>query len=123
VFQTSIGLFLFVFAPWIADLFTNEPDVLEIGTNCLRILAIGSPAYAVGMIVVQAINGAGDTATPTAIDFVGFWLLQVPLAYWLATAIGLGPNGPFWAIVAAETFITVLGALVFRRGRWKHTIA
>ncbi|MEJ2129045.1 MAG: MATE family efflux transporter [Woeseiaceae bacterium] len=123
VFQTSVGVFLFLSAPWIAGLFTNEPDVLEIGTHCLRILAIGSPAYAVGMIVVQAINGAGDTATPTAIDFVGFWLLQVPLAYWLATEIGLGPNGPFWAIVIAETFITILGAIVFRRGRWKHTIA
>ena len=114
---------MFAFAPWIAGLFTIDAAVLEIGTNCLRILAIGSPAYAVGMIVVQAINGAGDTATPTVIDFIGFWLLQVPLAYWLATDVGLGPNGPFWAIVAAETFITILGALVFHRGRWKRTIA
>lgn len=123
VFQTIVGLVLFTFAPGIADLFTNDPEVLRIGTHCLRILAIGAPAYAVGMIVVQAINGAGDTATPTVIDFVGFWLLQIPLAYYLANNVGLGPNGAFWAIVITETFVTVLGVIVFRRGRWKHTVA
>jgi len=123
VFQTIVGVILLAFAPGIAGLFTDDPDVLRIGTHCLRILAIGAPAYAVGMIVVQAINGAGDTATPTVIDFIGFWVLQIPLAYWLATKVGLGPNGAFWAIVVTETFVTILGVIVFRRGRWKHTVA
>jgi putative MATE family efflux protein len=123
VFQTVVGILLLVFAPGITGLFSNDPEVLRIGTHCLRILAIGAPAYAIGMIVVQAMNGAGDTATPTAIDFVGFWLLQIPLAYWLATDAGLGPDGAFWAIVVGETFVTVLGVIIFRRGRWKHTIA
>ena len=75
------------------------------------------------MIVVQAINGAGDTATPTVINLVGFWLLQLPLAYWLATSAGLGPVGAFTAIVVAESFVTLLGVIIFRRGRWKRTIA
>jgi putative MATE family efflux protein len=123
LFQTIIGLLLLAFAPGIAGLFTNDPEVLRLGTHCLRILAIGAPAYAVGMIVVQAINGAGDTATPTVINFVGFWLLQIPIAYWLATDVGLGPDGAFWAIVIGETFVTILGVIVFRRGRWKHTVA
>jgi putative MATE family efflux protein len=123
VFQTTIGVMLFTFAPVIANWFTNDPDVLRIGTDCLRILAIGAPAYAIGMIVTQAINGAGDTATPTVIDLVGFWLLQIPLAYWLATDMSLAQNGAFWAIVVAETCITVLATIVFRRGRWKRTIA
>lgn len=122
-FQTCIGIFLLTSAPFIAGLFTNDPEVLRIGTDCLRILAIGAPAYAIGMIVTQAINGAGDTGTPTAIDFVGFWLLQIPLAYWLATEMSLDQNGAFWAITIAETFITVLSVIVFRRGRWKRTIA
>ena len=123
VFQTCIGVFLLTTAPFIAGLFTNDPDVLRIGTDCLRILAIGAPAYAIGMIVTQAINGSGDTATPTAIDFVGFWLVQIPLAYWLATTLALEQNGAFWAITIAETLITVLGVIVFRSGRWKRTIA
>lgn len=123
IFQTALGVFLFTMAPVIAGWFTSDADVLRTATDCLRILAIGAPAYAVGMIVVQAINGAGDTATPTVIDFIGFWLFQIPLAYWLATSVGLGPNGAFWAIVATETLVTILGAIVFRRGRWKRTIA
>ena len=123
VFQSCIGIFLLTAAPFIANLFTNDPDVLRIGTDCLRILAIGAPAYAIGMIVTQAINGSGDTATPTAIDFVGFWLVQIPLAYWLATSLSLEQNGAFWAITVAETLITVLAVIVFRSGRWKRTIA
>ncbi len=123
VFQTCIGIILLTSAPFIAGLFTNESDVLRIGTDCLRILAIGAPAYAIGMIVTQAINGSGDTYTPTAIDFIGFWVVQIPVAYWLATARALEQNGAFWAIVIAETLVTVLGVIVFRSGRWKRKIA
>jgi putative MATE family efflux protein len=123
VFMTSLGVLVVAFAPGIAGLFTNDPDVLRYGTSCLRILAIGIPMYAVGMIVTQALNGAGDTTTPTVINFLCFWVLQIPLAYWLATSLSLGPNGVFWAIVVSETLVTVLGVTVFIRGRWKQQVA
>lgn len=123
VFMTSLGILVVTFAPGIAGLFTNDPDVLRYGTSCLRILAIGIPMYAVGMIVTQALNGAGDTTTPTVINFLCFWVLQIPLAYWLATSLSLGPNGVFWAIVVSETLVTILGVTVFRRGRWKQQVA
>jgi len=123
VFMTSLGVLVVTFAPGIAGLFTNDPDVLRYGTSCLRILAIGIPMYAVGMIVTQALNGAGDTTTPTVINFLCFWVLQIPLAYWLATGLSLGPNGVFWAIVVSETLVTILGVAVFRRGRWKQQVA
>ena len=123
VFMTSLGVLVVTFAPGIAGLFTNDPDVLRYGTSCLRILAIGIPMYAVGMIVTQALNGAGDTTTPTVINFLCFWVLQIPLAYWLATSLSLGPNGVFWAIVVSETLVTILGVTVFRRGRWKQQVA
>jgi putative MATE family efflux protein len=123
VFMASLGILVVTFAPGIAGLFTNDPDVLRYGTSCLRILAIGIPMYAVGMIVTQALTGAGDTITPTVINFLCFWVLQIPLAYWLATSLSLGPNGVFWAIVVSETLVTVLGVTVFIRGRWKHQSA
>ncbi len=123
VFMTLVGIIMLLLAVPIADLFTNDADVLHYASICLRILAIGAPAYAIGMIVVQAINGAGDTATPTVINLVGFWLLQLPLAYWLATSAGLGPVGAFTAIVVAESFVTMLGVIIFRRGRWKRSVA
>lgn len=123
IFMTSVGVFVIIFAPGIAGLFTNDADVLRYGTSCLRILAIGIPMYAVGMIVTQALNGAGDTRTPTAINFVSFWILQIPLAYWLATDLALGPNGVFWAMVVSESLVTILGVAVFRRGLWKQQAA
>jgi len=123
VFMTSLGVLVIILAPGIAGLFTSDSDVLRYGTSCLRILALGIPMYAVGMIVTQALNGAGDTRTPTAINFVCFWILQIPLAYWLATGLSLGPDGVFWAIVVSESLVTILGVIVFRRGRWKQQVA
>jgi len=123
VFMVTIGVLLVVLAPGIAGLFSDDPDVLRYGTDCLRILAVGIPMYAIGMIVTQALNGAGDTVSPTLINFVCFWVLQIPLAYWLATDVSLGPNGVFIAIVVSESLVTILSVIVFRSGRWKHAHA
>ena len=123
IFMTSVGFLMLGAAPWITGLFSSDPEVLRYGTNCLRILGIGFPMYAVGMIVIQALNGAGDTARPSLLNFICFWLLQIPLSWWLATRLSLGPNGVFVAIVVSESLLTVLAVLVFRRGTWKHQAA
>jgi len=123
VFMCVIGLLMLLAAPQIAALFSTDPDVLRYGASCLRILGIGYPMYAVGMIMIQSLNGAGDTVTPSILNFVCFWLLQLPLAFFLAETTGLGPNGVFLAIVVSESLLTALSVLVFRRGRWKTQIA
>jgi putative MATE family efflux protein len=119
VFMGVTAVFLFVFATAITGWFTNDADVLRIGTHCLQILALGFPLYAVGMVVVQAMNGAGDTETPMTLNLVSFWLVQIPLAFMLATRTALGPEGAFIAIVVSESLLTVLSVIVFRRGGWK----
>jgi putative MATE family efflux protein len=119
IFMTVLGFAFVAFAPQLVSLFTDDPEIRRYGINCLRILGIGYPMYAVGMIIIQALNGAGDTRTPSFLNFIAFWLIQIPLAYWLATAVGLGPNGVFLAIVFSESALTVLGVLVFRRGNWR----
>lgn len=119
VFMSLLGLVFILLAPQIVGLFSSEPQVLRYGISCLRILGIGYPMYAVGMIIIQAMNGAGDTYTPSILNFICFWLLQIPLAYWLAVPIDLGPNGVFLSIVISESVLTILGVLTFRRGRWK----
>jgi len=119
IFMTTLGGTFFVFAPEIVGLFSADPEILRYGTNCLRILGLGYPMYAVGMIITQALNGAGDTRTPSFLNLIAFWLTQIPLAYWLATSVDMGPNGVFWAIVISESLLTVLGVLVFRRGAWR----
>jgi putative MATE family efflux protein len=121
IFMTAVGIVMIALAPQIVSLFSTEPEVIRYGTSCLRILGVGYPMYAVGMIIIQALNGAGDTTTPSVMNFICFWLLQIPLAYWLATDAGLGPNGVFLAIVIAETVLTALGVLVFRKGKWRSS--
>ncbi len=100
-------------------LFTTEAAVIAYGVSCLRWVSYGYPAYAWGMVMVQSFNGAGDTYTPTVINFFCYWLFQLPLAYFLAHGGGFGATGVFMAITIAEALIAVVGIVVFRRGGWK----
>ena len=119
IFMAAIGIVMIVLAPQIIALFSTEPEVIRYGTSCLRILGVGYPMYAVGMIIIQALNGAGDTATPSVMNLICFWLIQIPLAYWLATAADFGPDGVILAIVIAETILTAMAVIVFRKGKWR----
>ena len=119
IFMTLSGALLIGFAPTIVGWFSNDPEILGYGTVCLRIFGFGYPLWAVGMIVVQALNGAGDTKTPTILNFICFWLIELPLAWTLAFGFSYGPPGIFWATVIAEFMLTVIGYRVFRRGAWK----
>ena len=119
IFMTSAAAVMFVFAQTITGWFALDPEVLRLGTNCLRIIAIGFPLYAIGMVMVQAMNGAGDTETPMTLNLLAFWLVQIPLAFMLATRTPLGANGVFIAEVVAESLLTIMSIIVFRRGGWK----
>ena len=123
VFMAIAGALMLFFAKAITGLFTSDADVLYWGTRCLQILGVGFPMYAVGMVMIQSLNGSGDTATPMVLNFICFWLVQIPLAYGLATQTSLEPNGAFIAIVVSESLLTILAVLVFRRGDWKHNAA
>ncbi len=100
-------------------LFTDEAAVVAVGAQGLRVMALGYAIYAWSMVFPQAFNGAGDTLTPTWINLGCYWALQLPLAWALAVPAGLREDGVFWAVVAAETVAAVVGAVLFRRGRWK----
>jgi len=119
VFMAVLGVVMLVFAPVIMGWFTQDPEALRHGSNCLRILGVGYPVYAAGMIMVQALNGAGDTRSPSIMNLLCFWIIQIPLAWWLATAAGLGPNGVFLSIIVSESLLTVIAVIVFRTGRWQ----
>ncbi len=114
-----IAVLFILFPEFFIRLFIDEPNVVASGAVCLRIISYGYLAYGFGMVMVQAFNGAGDTATPTKINFFCFWILEIPLAWFLALPSGMGEKGVYTAIVIAETMMTVVGILLFRRGRWK----
>jgi putative MATE family efflux protein len=120
IFLGAIGVFMVVFAEPVIRLFTTDPLVVPLAVSCLRILSYGNIGYAYGMVMLQAFNGAGDTVTPTIVNFFGFWLLEIPLAYFLAITLGMHSNGVFWSIVIAEGSIAAAGVVLFKRGRWKR---
>ncbi|HLA56963.1 MAG TPA: MATE family efflux transporter [Flavobacterium sp.] len=103
----------------LAAFFTNDVHVQLVAVKAVRIIALGYIFYGIGMVMINAFNGAGDTWTPTKINFVGFWLFQIPFAYLLAKYFEMGPTGVFIAIPVAETAITITGFILFKRGKWK----
>jgi putative MATE family efflux protein len=120
IFLGAIGVFFIFFAEPTVRLFTSDPAVIPLAATCLRILSYGNIGYAYGMVMLQAFNGAGDTVTPTIVNFFGFWLVEIPLAYFLAIPFHLRSNGVFWSIVVAEGVIAAAGIVLFKRGRWKR---
>lgn len=118
----AVGLACLVFTPAIIGFFTDDPAVLASGVACLRIAAVGFALYAVGMVLIQALNGAGDTDTPTLINLGGFWLFQIPLAWYLTVPTDLGPMGVYLAVLAAESLVALAGIWAFRRGAWQRRV-
>jgi putative MATE family efflux protein len=122
IFLGIVGAVFIVFADPIVGIFTHAAageEVHAYGVDCLRIIACGFLFYAYGMVLTQSFNGAGDTRTPTLINVVVFWLWEIPLAWFLAYTLGLGPRGVFVAAAVAFSTLAVVSAYFFRRGRWK----
>jgi putative MATE family efflux protein len=119
IFLGLVGLLLIVFSEFFVRLFINDPAVITAGSNCLRIISVGFIAYGFGMVLVNALNGAGDTFTPTVINVFCYWLLEIPLAWFLALHSGLNETGVFISIVIAETIMTLTAFWFFRKGNWK----
>ncbi|OUR90886.1 MATE family efflux transporter [Flavobacteriales bacterium 34_180_T64] len=119
IFMGVVSVIYLVFAPEIISWFTIETEVIKNGSLCLRVIAAGYIFYGYGMVIINAFNGAGDTKTPTYINFVCFWLFQLPFAYAFAVTLGYGPLGVFVSITLAEVLIAIVGMIWFKKGRWK----
>lgn len=120
IFMAFVMLLFLFFAEPIVRIFSKEEDVIAYGKLALQIIGSGYIFYGVGMVMIQALNGAGDTRTPTVINFVCFWLLQVPLAYALAITFDLKSIGAIIAIPVAETIIALVAWYYFKKGKWKE---
>lgn len=122
IFMGTVMLFFLLLSKPIVRIFIADPEVQEVGALALQVIGAGYIFYGIGMVMIQALNGSGDTKTPTWINFICFWLFQIPLAYVLAKPLGLGPLGAFIAIPVAETAIAVWTYVIFKRGKWKKVV-
>jgi Na+-driven multidrug efflux pump len=120
LFLGTVGVFFVLFAEPVVRLFISDPEVVALGAACLRIVSYGNLGYAYFMVMMQAFNGAGDTITPTIVNFFGFWLFEIPLAYVLAKPFGMKSNGVFFSIAISESAMAVASAILFKQGRWKQ---
>ena len=119
VFLLSVSVIYYLFAYPMVRLFHDDISVVKYGVSSLKIICLGYVFFAYGMVISQAFNGAGDTKTPTWINFVCFWLLQIPLAYIMSKNLAMGPNGVFWAVAISETVLAIVCIIIFRQGKWK----
>jgi putative MATE family efflux protein len=119
IYMGIVMLISLLGAEYLVAFFTNDPEVQVIAKEAVRIIASGYIFYGLGMVLINAFNGAGDTRTPTWVNLIGFWLFQIPLAYFLAKYLKMGPTGVFIAIPVAETAITIASFILFKKGNWK----
>jgi putative MATE family efflux protein len=120
IFLGCVGIAFILLALQIVHIFSRDPAVVPLAVSALRIVSTGNIGYAYAMVMLQAFNGAGDTVTPTIVNFFGFWVFEIPLAYWLAIHQGMHSNGVYWSIVIAEGSIAVASIILFKQGRWKQ---
>ena len=119
-FMAFVTLVFLLFSPAIIGIYTSDPIVKSYGIQALQIIGTGYIFYGLGMVMMQTLNGAGDTKTPTMINFICFWLIQIPLGYFLAKTMKLGPTGAFLAIPIAETALALIAFCYFKKGKWKQ---
>jgi putative MATE family efflux protein len=119
IYMLCVMIITFAAGHYLLSFFTNDVLIQEVARKALHIMSIGYIFYGIGMVLISTFNGAGDTWTPTWVNFFGFWLFQIPLAYILAKYLNMGPTGVFIAIPVAETGIAIAGYVLFRRGKWK----
>jgi putative MATE family efflux protein len=117
-----VGLILIIFPDFFIRLFIDDDNVVRYGANGLRIISYGFAAYGLGMVLINSFNGSGDTTTPVKINFLVFWLIEIPLAYFLAIVLSFNETGVFTAIVISETLLTIVAWLIFRKGKWKLNV-
>lgn len=120
IYMGIVMLISLIGAEILVAFFTNDPEVRVYAVRAVRIIALGYVFYGIGMVMINAFNGAGDTWTPTKVNVVGFWLFQIPFAYFLAKFLKMGPEGVFIAIPVSETMITIASFILFKRGKWKQ---
>jgi Na+-driven multidrug efflux pump len=119
IFLGIISVFYFFFNDELMGIFTSDSRVISIGAEWLRILSFSFIVYGWWMVSVQAFNGAGDTKTPTYINIVFFWLIQIPLSYLLAVQFEWAHSGIFWGVFFSETSVGLFTLWLFSRGKWK----
>jgi len=119
VFLGMMGIVFYLFPRFFIELFTPDQSIVSNGIQALQVISIGFVFYGLGMVLLNAINGAGDTRTPTLFNLISFWIIEIPIAYFLAIQLGWDQKGVFYSIIVAEMSLTLIAYFWFKQGKWK----
>jgi putative MATE family efflux protein len=119
VFMAFVTVTCLLAGHWTIRQFTTDPKLVTTAQNALQVVTLGYIVYGIGMVILNAFNGAGDSKTPSLINFFGYWCFQIPLAWVLSHQFGYGKNGIFYSIIITETVVMITSLLVFKKGKWK----
>ncbi len=119
IYMIVVTCFVYVFGGAVINFMNTDILARQYAHEALRTISIGYVFFGVGMVMLNAFNGAGDTRTPTMVNLICFWLIQIPLAWFLSQYVFKAPLGIFIAIVISQCLAAVLSLYLFKRGRWK----
>jgi putative MATE family efflux protein len=108
---------------WAEDMvriFNSEPGLVTLTSTFLRISIASMLMMGFMVSLMQCLMGIGDTLPPMLVSMLGFWLVQLPLAYFLPKITDLGVYGVRWALVAGMAAQAVAFMIYFRTGKWKR---
>ncbi len=119
IYMGFVSLLFLFGAEYFVSFITHEPLVIKTAVLALRVITLGYIFYGIGMVMMNAFNGAGDSRTPTIINFFWFWIFQIPVAYFVAIKLNWGEMGIYLSIVVTETLVTLTSMYLFKKGKWK----
>jgi putative MATE family efflux protein len=120
VFMGMVMIIFLCFSNTIIRIFSSDAAVIKFGVQALQTFGSAYVFYGIGMVMTQALNGAGDTKTPTWINFICFWVVQIPLAWYLSKHLDMKATGAFISIPVAETLLALTAWYYFKKGKWKE---
>ena len=121
IFLATLSVLFLFFAEPVVRIFSQDEVVVKNGVLALRVITAGYIFYAYEMVIGQSFNGAGDTITPTVLNFIAFWIIQIPLAYYISQWTNPGSLGVYLAIAISSSILAIMAIVIFRRGKWKLT--
>lgn len=124
-FSVALTVCILLFGSNLLGLFTNTPEIIDMGMRMMRILAVGYVAMAVTQVLNGTMQGAGDTLTPMMISIITTVALRVPIAYtlaWLTRTEAMPQGDPsclYWSLLISWTIGAVFSSVMFRVGKWR----
>ena len=113
------GGLLFLFAPHLMTLFSNDGEVIALGTTVLRMVAVSEPFYGVPIVIEGIMQGTGKTVTPFIFNVLGMWCVRIIGTFICTQLLSFGLISAWACMIGHNLLLFVLFITHYATGRWK----